>query len=269
MSLPAPDPNSTVLITGASAGIGAELARQLAARGHSVAVVARRGQLLDELGEELRLAHGVSVDRHVCDLSDAAARQGLIAAVRAGERAVVGVCNNAGFGSFGSFWELPLEREVEEVALNVGALHELTGAFLPEMVSRGAGAILNVGSTAAFQPLPNNATYAATKAFVVSFSEAVHAELAGTGVSCTALCPGPVRTEFAASSGAGELEGAGPDFIWMSAADCARAGVEGMIAGKRSVVPQWTNKISATAGRLVPRSLLLPGLRRFGSRLGL
>ena len=143
-----------MLITGASAGIGAELARQLAARGHNVVLVARREQRLRALAEQLRLMHGVHADVEPCDLADADARRALVGRLLSGEREVTGVCNNAGFGTVSTLLEADLEREQEVVRVNVEAVHHLTGAFLPRMVERGEGAILNVASTAAFQPLP-------------------------------------------------------------------------------------------------------------------
>jgi short-subunit dehydrogenase len=258
MSLPPPATDSTVLVTGASSGIGAELARELARRGYGLTLVARRKERLTELADESKRRHGVAVDVRAADLSKPTSRTRLIAALHAAPAKVVGVCNNAGFGSFGRFQDLDLERETEQVRLNVDALHELTGAFLPDMVARGAGAVLNLGSVAGFQPMPANATYAATKAFVNSFSEAVHSDLAGTGVSCTALCPGPVRTEFGEAAGLGDVNSAGPDFLWLSPEEVARAGVRGMIDGKRAVIPGAGNRVAALGGRHVPRTLLLP-----------
>ena len=250
------------MVTGASAGIGAELARELAARGYNLILVARRADRLGALAEELRLSNGVSAAVETCDLIDPGARDALVDRLQAGEKTVTGVCNNAGFGSVGHFSRRPLEREQDIVRLNVDALHHLTGAWLGAMVERGAGAILNVGSTSAYQPLPGMATYAATKAFVQSFSESVHAELAGSGVSVTCLSPGFTRTEFAAVAGAGDGDGLTPGFLTMDARDVARAGVEGMIAGRRTVVPGVQNKATALGGRLVPRTLLLPIARR-------
>lgn len=268
MSLPAPHPDATVLITGASSGIGEQLARQLAALGHDLVLVARRKPKLAELADELRRTHGIRADVRKADLGKPTARRRLIAEVQEEGRFVAGLCNNAGFGTFGRLSELPLEREVEEVALNVAAVHELTAAFLPEMVRRGQGAILNVSSIAAFQPLPMNATYSASKAFVLAFSEAVHSELAGTGVSCTALCPGPVPTEFADVAGVGDDAGEVPGFVWVSASDVARAGIDGMRRGKRSVIPGLASRVLATGGRFAPRSVLLPAAGRvIGSRL--
>jgi uncharacterized protein len=262
MSLPPADPDHTVVVTGASAGIGAELSRQLASRGYGLTLVARRRGRLDRLARELRSAHGVQVDVRTCDLADPADRARLIGELRDGERAIAGVCNNAGYGSVGRFAELDLEREVGEVRLNVEALVEMTGAFLPDMIERGNGSILNVASTASFQPLPGMAVYAATKAFVRSFSEAVHAELSGTGVSVTALCPGFTETEFAEVAGAGSFEGKMPSFLVLNATDVAREAVDGMESGARSVVPGTIHKAHAFSSRFVPNTLLLPIARR-------
>jgi uncharacterized protein len=257
MSLPAPESNTTVVVTGASSGIGAELARELSRRGHHVTLVARRRERLDELAAELGDATA-----QPADLSDPDGRSELMGVLRNSGRSVAGLCNNAGFGTFGRFWELDADTEAQQVAVNVVALHELTAALLPAMVSRGAGAVLNVGSIAGVQPLPGNATYAATKAFVNSFSEAVHTELKGTGVSCTLLTPGPVRTEFTEVADGGDLESRAPSFTWQSPQDVAKQAVEGMVAGRRVVAPGWTTKLVSTSGRLTPRPLLLPLMRR-------
>ncbi len=265
MSLPSPDSRSTVLITGASSGIGTELARQLGARGHNLVLVARRRERLAELAKEIGKGSGVEVDVRKADLSVQAQRTRLINTLRDGERHVAAVCNNAGFSTYGKFQDLPIEDELEQVRLNVVALHELTAAFLPAMVERRAGAILNVASIAGFQPLPNQATYGATKAFVVSLSEAVHTDLAGTGVSCTALCPGPVRTEFTEVAGMTDLDDTGPEFVWMQPDDVAKAGIDAMVKGKRIVFPSLAHQAAGMAGRFAPRSVLLPLVERFGS----
>ena len=268
MSLPSPDPQSVVLVTGASSGIGAELARQLAARGHDLVLVARRKDRLETLATEIRESSGVEVDVRKADLSVQAQRTRLINALRDGERHVAAVCNNSGFSSYGKFQDLPLDGELEQVRVNVLALLELTGAFLPAMLERRVGAILNVASIAGFQPVPNQATYGATKAFVVSLSEAVHTDLGGTGVSCTALCPGPVHTEFTEVAGMTEVEDAAPDFVWLEPAEVAKAGVEGMVRGKRMVFPSMTHQAFGVAGRVAPRSVLLPLYERFGPTRG-
>ena len=265
MSLPRPDSQSAVLITGASSGIGTELARQLGARGHNLVLVARRRERLEQLAKEIGKANGVEVDVRKADLSVQAQRTRLINALRDGDAHIAAVCNNAGFSTYGKFQALPLENELEEVRLNVVALHELTGAFLGDMVKRRQGAILNVASIAGFQPLPNQATYGATKAFVVSFSEAIHTDLHGTGVSCTALCPGPVRTEFTQVAGMTDLDNTGPEFVWMQPGDVAKAGIDGMAKGKRLVFPSITHQAVGIAGRFAPRSVLLPLMERFGS----
>ena len=255
-----------MLVTGASSGIGSELARSLAARAYTVVLVARRADRLTALAEELRLTHGIHADVEPCDLVDADARAALVARLEGGERTVVGVCNNAGFGTVARFHESELEREQRVVRLNVEAVHHLTGAFLPRMVRDGAGAILNVASTAAYQPLPGFATYAASKAFVQSFSEAVHEELSGTGVSVTTLSPGFTRTEFGENANASEKEAAMPDFLFMGAPGVARAGVDAMIAGRRTAIPGLANRASMLGGRIAPRSLLLPLVRQVTGR---
>jgi uncharacterized protein len=266
MSLPPPQPDETVVVTGASAGIGTELARQLGARGHDLVLVARRRERLEELAQELRAAHRVDAQVHACDLADDAARTELIEAIRQSGKHVAGLCNNAGFGSFGRFWELPGDRETDMVRLNCVALVDLTHAFLPAMMQRGAGSVLQVSSLAAYQPSPWNATYSATKAFVQSFSEAVAGELSGTGVSITVLCPGPVATEFGEQAGVGDLEENLPGFLKQDAVQVARVGVEGMIKGKRVVFPGLPHRLVAQAGRIAPRTALLPVVNRVGQR---
>lgn len=178
-------------------------------------------------------------------------------------RRVTGICNCAGFGTAGTFVGLPIEREVEQVELNVTAVLELTHAFVGAMVRHGRGAVLNVASVAAFQPIPGLATYCATKAFVQSFSESLHEELRGTGVSCTVLSPGPVPTEWADVANAQAVM-IGP--LQMAAEDVAEAGISAMEGGKRSVVPGVVPKAMSQGGRYTPRTLLLPALN-VGRRL--
>jgi short-subunit dehydrogenase len=255
MALPAPDPDSTCLVTGASSGIGADVARSLAARGHGVTLVARRAERLERLAGELRDRHGVRVETVACDLGDADARQRLRAEIEERGLAVEVLVNNAGFGSAGRFDRLDPEREVEMVRLNVEAVVDLCGRYVPELVRRGRGAVLNVASTAAFQPLPRQATYAATKAFVLAFTDALHEDLAGTGVTATTLCPGPAKTEFMSNAGI-DWEGL-PGFIWSESAVVAEAGVEGLERGRRVVVPGTLNRVGALGGQHAPRGLLL------------
>jgi short-subunit dehydrogenase len=261
MSLPKPNKQSTVVITGASSGIGTELAKGLARRGFPLMLVARRRERLDELAEQLRDSDKIEVEVLPLDLSDAESRAKLADRLR--NDPIGGLCNSAGFGTSGSFHELPFERESEQVTLNALALTELTHAALPGMVERGAGAVLNIASIAGFQPIPFMAVYSATKAFVLTFSEAVQEELHGTGVSVTALCPGPVPTEWAQIA---DAERFSIPLAQVSPVEVADQAIEGMLAGKRTVVPGLVPKFVSTSGRLIPRSLLLPGIR-IGNKL--
>ncbi|WAJ47369.1 SDR family oxidoreductase [Mycobacterium sp. Aquia_216] len=256
MSLPKSGNQTTVVITGASSGIGAELARGLARRGFPLLLVARRRERLDEIADRVGEEHSVAVEVMPLDLSDIKARGKLADRLRA--EPIAGLCNSAGFGTSGVFYELPVERESEEVTLNALVLMELTHAALPGMVERGAGAVMNIASIAAFQPLPYMAVYSATKAFVQTFSEAVHEELHGTGVSVTSLCPGPVPTEWAEIANANRFS---VPAAQVSPADVAEAAIGAMVAGKRTVVPGVVPKVVSSGGRFAPRSLLLPAIR--------
>jgi uncharacterized protein len=255
MPLPPADPESTSLVTGASSGIGADVARCLAARGHGVTLVARRAERLEQLAAELRERHGVRVEAIGCDLCDADARQQMRAEIEERGLTVEVLVNNAGFGTAGRFDRLDLERELEMVRLNAEAVVDHCGRYVPGMVERGRGAVLNVASTAAFQPLPRQATYSATKAFVLTFTDALHEDLEGTGVTATTLCPGPAKTEFMATAGI-DWEGL-PSFIWSEPAEVAEAGVKGLEKGRRVVVPGVLNRAGAVGGHHVPRGLLL------------
>ncbi len=262
MALPSPTPGSTCLVTGASAGIGVELARALARRGHGVTLVARRRDRLDQLAQELN-GSGVRVEVIDCDLSAAAGRDRLAEAIDALGLRVEVLCNNAGFGSAGPFVKLERERELEMVRLNCEALIDLCARYAPPMVERGRGAILNVASSAAFQPLPGQAAYAASKALVLSFTEALHQELARKGVAVTALCPGPVKTEFTEVAGIAEVESSTPAFFWATASDVAEAGVRGLETGRRVVIPGRLNRVTAVAGSYTPNALFLRAAARF------
>jgi short-subunit dehydrogenase len=256
MSLPKPNNQATVVITGASSGIGTEIARGLARRGYPLLLVARRRDRLDELAGELGGQFSVAVDVLPLDLGDTEDRGQLAERLR--NDSIAGLCNSAGFGTSGPFHTLPVERESQQVTLNVLAVMELTHAALPGMIERGAGAVLNIASIAAFQPLPGMAVYSASKAFVQTFSEAVHEGLHGTGVSCTVLCPGPVPTEWAEIA---DAEHVNISIAQVSPGEVAAAAIAGMVAGKRSVVPGLVPKVASIGGRYVPRSVLLPALR--------
>ncbi len=261
-SLPPPGPDRTCLVTGASSGIGASLARELASRGYGVTLAARRKERLRALADELLTEHGVRAETAACDVTKPASRRRLIQTIEQRGLSVEVLVNNAGFGSGGSFWELDGDKEAGMVQTNVAAVVALTHAFLPGMVERRRGAILNLGSTIAFQPVPFQTTYGATKAFVLSFTESLHEELRGTGVTVSALCPGPVRTEFGDEGGFGGADEHIPSFMWLSPDDVAKAGVEGLERGQRVVVPGLVNQAQAIGGRLMPRWALLPLARR-------
>jgi uncharacterized protein len=171
---------------------------------------------------------------------------------------VVGLCNVAGNGALGKVIEHDMADEQLVFDVNAAALFQLTNELVRDMVERGSGAVLNTGSILAFAPIPQNATYAATKAFVASFSEALHEELSGTGVSCTTLSPGPTRTPIFERSGADGAAGLGPGVFWQDAEDVAKPAVDGMVAGKRTVVPGLTNKLAVLGLSLTPRTALLP-----------
>lgn len=262
MALPTPSTGGTALITGASSGIGAAIARELAKRGHAVTLVARREERLKSLATELAADHGVAAVALACDLVDPEDRDRLAGEIHGLGRSVEILVNNAGFGSRGSFISKDPGRMVGMVRLNVEAVVDLTSRYLPGMVERGRGAIVNLASVAAFQPLPGSATYAASKAFVLSFSEALHTEQRGSGVVVTAVCPGPVKTEFTEVAGMAGVESATPDLLWMSAEEVGRHAVEGAEEGKRVVVPGALNRAQTLFGQHTPRALALPLIDR-------
>jgi uncharacterized protein len=263
MSLPTPASDRTCLVTGASSGIGAEIARALAGRGLGLTLVARRAERLRSLADELAGRHGVRCEVVAADLADHEARKGLPAELAERELVVDVLVNNAGFSTTGPVAGSDVDREVAMIRTDVEAVAALCSTFVPGMVARRRGAVLNVASTAAFQPLPGQAGYAAAKAFVLAYSQALRAELKGTGVSVTVLCPGPVETEFAETAGFGEGEAnALPRIMWRSAEDVARAAVDGLDKGRRVVVPGAANRVTAHAAQLTPKRVLLPILAR-------
>jgi hypothetical protein len=264
MALPSPSPTTTALVTGASSGIGADLARELAARRHGVTLVARREPRLTALAEELEKAHGVRAEVIALDLTDADARGSLPSTLAERGLTVDVLVNNAGFSTTGPVHRSDRQREIAMIRTDVEAVADLCALFLPGMVERGRGAVLNVASTAAFQPLPGQAAYGASKAFVLSYSRSVRAELRGTGVSITALCPGPVKTEFAESAGFDkeEAESSLPKFMWLPAADVARIAVAGLEQDRAVVIPGFANRVGAQFGRTMPQQVLAAFLAR-------
>ena len=238
-------------------GIGEAIARRLAERGHGVILVARRADALRTLAAELREQHGVRAEALACDLTDASARERLASEVDGLGLEVSVLVNNAGFGTYAPFAESPRDRELEQVRINTEAVVDLTSRHLPAMLRRGEGAVLVTASTAAFQPLPGNAVYAASKAFALSFAEALHREAGPKGVAVTALCPGPVKTGFQDASAAHDFAATLPRPLWRSADQVAEAALRGLERGRRVVVPGSTNRIVAAAGRFSPRPVVL------------
>jgi hypothetical protein len=238
-------------VTGASAGIGRAFAERLARDQMDLCLVARRKDRLDALADELRVRRGVDVEVRACDLTDPAALAELCEAVA--RRPPDLLVNNAGFGTVGRFAELDAEREEREIRLNVLALVRLTRAALPAMVERGHGAVINVSSMASLSPAPYTATYAATKAFVTSFSEALYEELRGTGVKVQALLPGFTRTEF--QDVAGVDKHAVPGFAWMPPEDVVEASLRALERGEAVCVPGLANRVLAGVTRLVPSAV--------------
>ena len=235
------------LITGASAGLGVDFARQLSAKGKRLVLAARRKDRLDALAAELGNARAVEMD-----LSEAGAVDRLLAELASHGEHVELLVNNAGFGLTGRFAELDGRRQRQMIDLNCGALVELAHAVLPGMIERKSGAILNVASTAAFQPGPGMAVYFATKAFVLSFSEALHEEAKNHGVVVSALCPGPTATEFGEVAG---FRASSPSSkLAADSASVVRAGLDGLEKGQAIVIPGLMNKATAQAHRFFPRS---------------
>ena len=243
------EPRPVTLITGASAGLGVEFARQCVARGEEVVLVARREDRLNQLAAEVGDAQVVAAD-----LSAPGAATEILAEVKSRGLWVRTLINNAGFGLRGRFDELPLDRQLEMIDLNIRALTDFSFVVIPEMVQRGGGSILNVASTAAFQPGPKMAVYFATKAFVLSFTEALYEEWKERGIKVSALCPGPTRTEFGEVAGIRTLGSF--DRLSMEAAPVVRAGLDGLERNRAIVIPGSTNKLGAWSTRFAPRSVV-------------
>jgi uncharacterized protein len=256
--------SATALITGASSGIGRSLARLFARDGYALILVARRGAVLEELAAELSRDHGVTVRVMPIDLTSPDAAMRLVADLRAAGVTVDVLVNNAGFGMQGAFAALPVDRQMQMIHLNVTALTALTRLLLPSMLERSRGGVLNIGSTAGFQPGPFMAVYYATKAYVVSFSEALADELSGSGLRISCLAPGPTATAFAAEAGAADsrlFQGE-----TMSVEEVARIGYEGWREGKFLVIAGQRNWWGALAIRLLPRAYVRKIVRDLNTR---
>ena len=263
MALPHPATDRTALVTGASSGIGEAIARDLVGRGHGVTLVARRVDKLTTLAAELGNAQ-VRIEMLPCDLSDRDARAGLLGRVEALGLTPDILVNNAGLSTVGAVAASDPAAEANMIEVDVVAVADLCTRFLPGMVKRGRGALLNVASTAAFQPIPGQAGYAACKAFVLSYTRSLAGELRGTGVKVTALCPGPVVTGFAEAAGISDEDADAtlPAFMWESAETVAKVGIDALAKGRVVAIPGIANRAVAGLAHLTPKRLLVPVLAR-------
>lgn len=259
MTLPTPQTDRTAVVTGASSGIGEAIARNLAGRGQGVTLVARRAEKLAALAEELG-GSGIRAEVVATDLSDRSQREELLTRIEDLGLTPDILVNNAGLSTLGPIAKADPSAEMNMLEVDVVAVADLCTRFLPGMVTRGRGAILNVASTAAFQPLPGQAGYAAAKAFVLSYSRSLAAELRGTGVSVTTLCPGPVDTGFGVAKE--DADAALPSFMWEPVEAVAAAGVEGLDKGRPVAIPGAANRVAAGLAHLTPKRLLVPIIAR-------
>jgi short-subunit dehydrogenase len=258
--LPPKSDEGAVVVTGASSGIGEQIAREFARRGYRLVLVARRADRLRDLAEELGgLAHVLPADLSNRDdratLPDQVAALGVVADV---------LINNAGLTTLGPVAESNPQTQLKLVEVDVAAVVDLCCRFLPGMVKRGRGAVLNVASVGAFGPVPGQASYGAAKAFVLSYTQAMREELRGTGVTAATLCPGPVKTGFGEAAGIPdeEAEKSLPKFMWEGVDAVAQAAVDGLASGKGVIIPGAANRIAAVFNHHLPRRLLLPMVAR-------
>ena len=266
MPVPAPSPDARAVVTGASQNIGEALATELAARGHHLIVTARREDVLNALAARLTERFGVTVEVRPVDLADARERAKLCDELAS--RNISILCASAGPATFGPVASLDPAAEKAQVQLNVLGVHDPTLAVLPGMVDRGAGGILISGSAAGNSPIPNNATYAATKAFVNTFSESIRGELKKAGVHVTLLAPGPVRTTLPDDAEASLVEKLVPDFLWISTEHTARLSLDGLERNKMRVVPGVTSKAMSVAAGYAPRAIVTPIVGAVYKKLG-
>jgi short-subunit dehydrogenase len=256
---------TTALVTGASGGIGLELARLLASAGSNLLLVARTGDRLAAAAQDLARTHGIEAAAVAVDLARPDAVDRIVEEAAARGLQIDVLVNNAGVGSFGAFVDTPPGDQLRLLQINVVALTALTSRLLPGMVARRRGRVLNVASTAAFQPGPLMAVYYASKAYVLSLSEALSNETAGTGVTVTCLCPGPTRTDFHDRAGL-QNSRLFSSLQVMDAAAVAAAGYDGMMAGRAVVIPGIGNKLGVQMLRIAPRALVRRIVRRIQDR---
>jgi short-subunit dehydrogenase len=266
MPVPAPSADARAVVTGASQNIGEALAVELAARGHHLIITARREDVLTALADGITAQYGVTVEVRPVDLADPTERGKFCDEL--GTRNISILCANAGTGTFGPVAALDPNVEKAQVQLNVLGVHDLTLAVLPGMVARKAGGILISGSAAGNSPIPNNATYAATKAFVNTFSESIRGELKRAGVHVTVLAPGPVRETLPDAHEQSLVEKLIPDFLWISTEYTAKVSLDGLERNKMRVVPGATSKAMSVAAGYTPRAIVTPIVGAVYKRLG-
>ncbi|MDU0479778.1 mycolate reductase [Staphylococcus chromogenes] len=266
MALPLPSAEARALITGASQGIGRAMARDLASMGHNLIIVARREDVLNELAASLHEEFGVTVEVRAVDLAEHNARRALIDEITGREINIL--ISSAGIASFGAFKDADWDYELNQFHLNATACFELTHAVLPGMLARRSGAICNVGSLAGDMVIPNNATYIFTKSGLNKFTEALHYELRGTGVSCTLLAPGPVREAVIPESEKTVVDRVVPDAVWTTYESCSRETLEAMAAGRRRVVPGPLAKIMEVVTNVAPTRVIAPIIGGFYKKMG-
>jgi uncharacterized protein len=262
VAIPAPRQGAAALVTGASSGIGLELARGLATRGHDLVLTARRRELLEDVAGELTREHRVRVEVCPADLSEPSERGRLAQEIETRGLAIDVLVLCAGFGMGGPFVEQNRDRLTLMMRTNIESTVTLAHAFTPGMAARSSGAVLVVSSIAGNQPMPNFGVYAATKAAVTSFGEMLSAELAASGVTVTVLVPGAVRTDFASVAQMTSQERRTPAPLWIDADACARAGLDGLERGRRKVVPRTAVRLMHFAGSHTPRGVWLRTVRR-------
>jgi|YNPMSStandDraft_1061717.scaffolds.fasta_scaffold00860_14 short-subunit dehydrogenase len=257
----------TVLITGASFGIGYELAKIFANEKYNLVLTARNKERLNKIESELKLKNNIYIKTLVKDLSHPSAPQEIFDELINDRIEIDVLINNAGFGLLGPFTDLSLRDQIDMIQVNITSLVHLTGLLLPSMINRGSGKIMNVASTAAFQPGPNMAVYYATKSFVLSFSKALYKELKNKNIIVTVLCPGPTKTEFQKRARMENINLERSKLLpYMSAEEVAIAGYKGLMSGKRVVIPGFMNKLGTKIVKFSPESLLLKVIHKFNSR---